>query len=114
MAFHVAEYAERKSLPLAGMMVENTFLSISHMVDQLMPFLTPLKPLVLKIGWNNYKIAPKLKTPILYLAGDSDELVPHNQMLELFELSKKSSTFDEDGQGSVAVWSSRRHGRTWS
>lgn len=92
VAFHLAQYAEQHSLPLAGLLVENTFLSVSHMVDQVMPFLTPIKPLVLKIRWNNYEIAPKIRTPILYLAGEMDELVPHSQMLELYHMSKESST----------------------
>jgi hypothetical protein len=70
--------------------VENTFLSISHMVDHLMPYLTPIKSLVLKIGWNSAKIVPELTTPILYLAGGADQLVPHPHMLQLCKLSLRS------------------------
>ena len=91
VTLHLTQYAEQHSLPLAGAIVENTFLSISHMVDLLMPFLTPIKPFVLRIGWNNHKIAPTLRTPVLYLAGDSDELCPHSHMLDLFQMSKSSS-----------------------
>lgn len=91
VAFHLADYAERKQLPLAGMMIENTFTSISAMVDKLMPFLTPIKLLVLKIGWDSSKLAGHLTTPVLYLAGSSDELVPHDHMQELTRLSEKQS-----------------------
>lgn len=66
------------------------FLSIAKMVDQLMPIIAPLKSLVLRIGWNSCDIVPKLTLPVLYLAGKSDELVPHNHMLELLQLTTKS------------------------
>jgi pimeloyl-ACP methyl ester carboxylesterase len=92
VAFSLGQYAQHNSIPLAGIMVENTFLSISHMVDQLMPMVAPFKALILRIGWNSYEIAPTLKTPILYLAGAADQLVPHSHMLELFKASGKSST----------------------
>jgi len=98
VAFHLAQYSEQnkakngKSL-LAGLIVENTFLSISKMVDKLLPFLTPFKFLVLKIGWDSERIAPRISLPLLYLAGDRDELVPFSHMKELYTLSSKSSTF---------------------
>ena len=60
------------------------------MVDQLMPMIAPLKSLVLRIGWNSCDIAPKLTLPVLYLAGQRDELVPHSHMLELFKKTTKS------------------------
>jgi pimeloyl-ACP methyl ester carboxylesterase len=90
VAFHLAEYAQRQQIPLAGVMVENTFLSISHMVDHLMPFLTPIKAFVLTIGWNSALIVPHLTTPILYLAGSADQLVPHPHMLQLCQTSLRS------------------------
>lgn len=93
VAFHLAEYAEQNQRPLAGIMVENTFLSISKMVDQLMPYFAPFKFLVLRINWNSELIAPVVKAPVLYLAGDRDELVPHSHMKELYDLSLKSSSY---------------------
>mmetsp|Transcript_603 Transcript_603/g.1093 ORF Transcript_603/g.1093 Transcript_603/m.1093 type:complete len:396 (+) Transcript_603:161-1348(+) len=93
VAFHLAKYAEKYHKPLAGIMVENTFLSIGTMVDQLMPLIAPLKFFVLRMDWGNDKIAPFIRIPVLYLAGDSDELVPHNHMTKLFEYSSKSSHY---------------------
>eukprot|EP00980_Cylindrotheca_fusiformis_P014795 scaffold4026_cov117-Cylindrotheca_fusiformis.AAC.30 len=90
VAFDLAQYAENNQLPIAGVIAENTFLSISTMVDQLMPMIAPLKGLVLRIGWDSSKIVPNLNAPILYLAGKRDELVPHSHMKELFRLSTKS------------------------
>ena len=56
-----------------------------------MPFLAPFKPLVLRMHWDSEKIAKTLHTPILYLSGSSDELVPHSHMKALFRISKQSS-----------------------
>lgn len=85
VAFHLAAYSASQGVPLAGVMVENTFTSISSMVDQLMPFLIPIKPLVLRIGWDSAAVIPKLGgTPLLFLAGAKDELVPHSHMRDLY------------------------------
>jgi len=91
VAFHLARYAEQSGIPLAGIMVENTFLSISKMVDQLMPFLTPIKPLVLTLDWNSGLIAPQIQMPVLYLAGGQDELVPTSHMQTLYKTSARVS-----------------------
>lgn len=88
VAFHLAQYSQTPTMsypPLAGVIVENTFLSISEMVDHLMPYVAPLKALILRIGWNSGKIAPTLRIPTLFLAGARDTLVPHSHMLDLFE-----------------------------
>lgn len=93
VAFHLAEHAAQTGVSLAGVMVENTFLSISSMVDQLMPFLTPIKPLVLKIGWDSERIVPKLdRTPLLFLAGAKDELVPHSHMRDLHAAAVRAAS----------------------
>jgi len=98
VAFHLALYAERNRQKdgrsiLAGIIVENTFLSISKMVDKLLPWVSPLKPLVLRIGWDSERIAPMVSLPVLYLAGDQDELVPFSHMKSLYEISGRSSIY---------------------
>ncbi len=108
VAFHLAEYAQKKGLPIAGVMVENTFVSISEMVDHLMPFVAPVKSLVLRIGWKSGDVVKNLKTPVLYLAGDDDQLVPHAQMQKLFELSGKTSIYAK-----MHVVSGGTHNETW-
>jgi len=89
VAFDLAAYAQRTNTPLAGVIVENTFTSISDMVDVLMPMLTPIKRFVLRIGWKSIDLVPALRIPTLYLAGSRDELVPHGQMLQLYQAQKK-------------------------
>lgn len=90
VAFHLAHYAERNGIPIAGVIVENTFLSIASMVDTLMPYIAPFKALILRIGWHSERIVPHLTVPVLYLAGARDELVPHNHMLDLYKNTKAS------------------------
>jgi abhydrolase domain-containing protein 13 len=92
VAFHLAEYAAQHGISIAGVITENTFTSISSMVDHLMPFLTPIKPFVLKIGWNSGKIVPTLtNTPMLFLVGAKDELVPPTHSRDLYTAATKSS-----------------------
>jgi hypothetical protein len=91
VGFHVAQHAQENGIPLAGLIVENTFVSIDRMVDALLPFLSPVKSLLLKNRYDSSKIASQLKLPILYLAGEEDEIVPHSQMMELYQSSLQSN-----------------------
>lgn len=89
------------------MILENTFLSISSMVDSLMPFLSYVKPIVLRIDWNNERAIQKVTHPILFVAGVQDELVPHHHMKTLHRLAVSSKR---------AVWFEVRNGThndTW-
>ncbi|KAL9189792.1 hypothetical protein ACHAXT_009467 [Thalassiosira profunda] len=119
VAFHLAQYSQAKSYPpLAGVIVENTFLSISEMVDHLLPYVAPFKALVLRMNWDSGSIAPSIRIPTLFLAGAKDTLVPHSHMLELFNRMKTSKVENivrmhivEDGthnetwmQGGRAYW----------
>ena len=112
VAFYLADYAQRHQLPLAAVVVENTFLSVPHMVDQLMPFLTPMKAVVLRIGWNSYRLVPTLHTPTLYLAGLQDELVPHFHMQQLYQLQKNGSS-SNNPHVELYVVPEGTHNETW-
>lgn len=110
VAFHLAQFAERHNMgPVAGLIVENTFVSIAAMVDVLMPFLSPLKSLVLRIGWDSGAIIDRgLSVPILYLSGGKDTLVPPVQMRELYEKSRKRSICAR-----IHVVKDGTHNETW-
>ncbi|RHZ42463.1 hypothetical protein DYB26_007565, partial [Aphanomyces astaci] len=87
----VAVYvASTRPTQVAGLIVENTFLSISAMVDQVMPWLSYVKPVVLRLDWSNEGRIPTLTHPILFVAGERDELVPHTHMQKLHALATKS------------------------
>jgi pimeloyl-ACP methyl ester carboxylesterase len=119
VAVHAADYARRHQLPLAGVALENTFLSISAMVDHLMPYLTPIKPLVLNIHWDSSKLIGQLQVPLLFLCGGADELVPPQHMQHLVLLANRSvlkqvhvvqgGTHNECWmQGGAAYWDAMR------
>jgi abhydrolase domain-containing protein 13 len=118
VAFHLAHYCQthHPPLPLAGIIVENTFLSISKMVDQLMPkIIVFFKPLVLRIQWNTEHIVTTLQNiPILYLAGEKDELVPHHHMQQLYTLSKSfNQSHPTATMIQIHVVSDGTHNDTW-
>jgi hypothetical protein len=86
VCIHLAE----KFPNIAAVVVENTFLSVGKMVDILIPFLRPLKPYVLKIKWDSDRKIPRVKQPILFISGDSDQMVPPFHMKQLYELATSS------------------------
>lgn len=75
---------------VAAVILENTFLSISSMVDSLMPLLSYVKPIVLRIDWNSEHAIQRVPHPILFVAGMQDELVPHAHMKTLYRLATLS------------------------
>ena len=61
--------AQRYPSLVAGVIVENTFLSVGDMVDVLMPFLKHIRRFVLKMNWDSHIKIADLKMPILFIAG---------------------------------------------
>lgn len=59
---------------IRAVIVENTFLSVSHMVDELLPLLKRIKWLVLRLNWNNEQKARRLTRPVLYISGKAGML----------------------------------------
>ncbi|CAM9570354.1 unnamed protein product, partial [Discosporangium mesarthrocarpum] len=52
-----------------AVVVENTFLSISHMVDEVLPVLSGVKGIVLRLRWDNQERVRHLKRPVLFISG---------------------------------------------
>lgn len=77
--------AHRNPDKVAAIVVENTFLSIASMVDVLFPYIAFAKNLVLRIGWDSFKLIKSLKCSMLFISGDSDELVPPFHMKKLYD-----------------------------
>ena len=80
--------ATRKDLgdvPIKGLIVENTFTSISDLVDKIFPFVKFLKPFILRLKWESIKRISSLSHPICFLAGADDEMVPAHHMDTLYE-----------------------------
>lgn len=71
-----------------GLILENSFLSIPDIVDSLYPFLGIFKNFVLNNKWDNKRDIKKVNIPILFISGDSDEIVPSNHMKQLYRLAE--------------------------
>ena len=56
---------------VSGVILENTFKSISSMVDIMMPYLKALKAYVLNIKWNSDEKIDQLTMPLLFISGNS-------------------------------------------
>jgi fermentation-respiration switch protein FrsA (DUF1100 family) len=112
-ALYLAQYAESSNIPVAGVIVENTFLSIPKMVDVVMPYLKLVKSLVLKMNWDNEDLLTRglRTTPILFLAGDKDELVPHHHMIQLYKLSTRGER--KTSLSEFYIVKGGRHNDTW-
>jgi fermentation-respiration switch protein FrsA (DUF1100 family) len=86
--------AHRYPQSISGVVLENTFLSISSMVDKLLPYVSLLKPLVLRIKWDSDVKIKELNQPIMFISGDADTLVPPVHMKKLHDTATHSKYKD--------------------
>ncbi|KAK9765235.1 bem46 protein, variant [Basidiobolus ranarum] len=80
-----------------GLILENTFLSLPKLIPHLMPFLSSVSFLCHQ-KWNSEVAIQRIaKTPILFLSGQRDELVPPQHMRALFEnaITSGGKSFNE-------------------
>ena len=113
---------------LRGVMVENSFTSICEMALPIFPFLqvlpAPLMEMLLSSHWDSLSIVGKLTMPVLFLAGESDEVVPHEQMLQLHQEHRDGcggKSDDCDGgqkrdapeRSTLVTFVGGRHNETW-
>ena len=66
-----------KSNSIRGLIVENTSTSISDMVDQLMPMVARFKILIQRVFYPSIDRINKVTSPILFVRGMKDEIVPY-------------------------------------
>jgi len=104
------DLASRNPETIHGLAVENTFLSLPKMLPVLMPSLARLKFLV-KDKWrseiNITKIPPT--TPIMFLSGAMDDIVPPTHMQQLYSLSQTTP----DAQRTFVLFEKGGHNDTW-
>jgi len=84
------DIASKRPDLVKAIVLENTFTSIPDMVDILMPVVSSLKFLVLRINWNSLRLISNLKQPILFISGNMDELVPRSHMEALYKAASSS------------------------
>lgn len=71
-----------------GLFVENSFTSISDLVDHLYPMVSIFKKYLLRLRWNSIEIIDYVSCRTLFLSGKSDNIIPPEQMDRLFGKSK--------------------------
>ncbi len=81
----VATYVINQLKPnIRGLIVENTFTSMSDLVDRIFPFLKQVKNLLLKNHWPTKDRIKNLNVPILFFMSAKDELIPIEHMQNLY------------------------------
>lgn len=80
-----------KMLP-QGIILENTFVSISALVDSLFPIIAfkSLKDRFLRLRWYSIDRIPEVEVPFLFISGQKDELIPTWHMEALRKGAVKS------------------------
>ncbi|KAI8901869.1 Alpha/Beta hydrolase protein [Globomyces pollinis-pini] len=87
VALHVASKNQGK---IHALMIENTFLSVPKVLPNAVPLLAPLTFLCSSV-WDSEKLIGSIDLPILFLSGDSDQIVPNSHMKKLHDISKNST-----------------------
>jgi len=85
--------ASEHSNELGGIILENTFTSISDMVKKVFRFLDfdIVKKYMLRLEWKSIERIDQITCPILFLASGRDEIVPSDQMIKLHQSASNSS-----------------------
>jgi fermentation-respiration switch protein FrsA (DUF1100 family) len=83
VSVYLASHEQFKT-KIKGVILENTFTSISDMIDAIMPIFKYLKFLQTN-HWRSIERIPKIEKPILFIRSLRDEIVPTGQMVRLFE-----------------------------
>jgi len=93
LAFHLATAESTRKL-FQAMVIENTFTSVRDMAETLLPsWLSPLSALI-KSNFDSVALLreKKLEIPTLFVATAQDEVVPYNQMKQLFRTAQRCAT----------------------
>ena len=64
---------------IKGALIENTFTSIDEMSTVVFPFLKwigPIKSMMLKLKWESINEIKYVTTPLFFIGGEVDQLVP--------------------------------------
>ncbi|KAJ2855632.1 bem46 protein, variant [Coemansia erecta] len=84
----------------AGLVLENTFLSVPKLVPHVLPILKYLTFLASEKWVSEAAIRKITAVPILFLSGLQDDLVPPPHMRKLYELAQRN----QDGKKMTVAW----------
>lgn len=79
------QLAEKVQDAICGLILENTFTSISDIVDHIFPMLSYFKHIILRMHWASIERIPRVRIPMLFVVGGNDEIVPPPHAGRLFE-----------------------------
>jgi len=82
------QLVQKVQFQIAGLILENTFMSISDIVDHIFPFMSRFKRLILRVYWPSKERIGSIKVPIQFVSGLQDEIVPAIHVKQLFDLAK--------------------------
>ena len=88
-----AVIAEDESTIVKGIILENTFTSVSKIADNLFGFLRlipSIKQKMLRLQWDSEAEISKVKAPILFVSGEVDQLCPAKMTQELRSAATKA------------------------
>jgi len=72
------------------MILENTFTSISEIVDHIFPLLSYFKKIILRMYWPSIERITRIHIPMLFVNGTADEIVPPGHVQRLYEAAKQA------------------------
>ena len=100
VAIYLATNAEVKD-KVSGYIIENTFTSMKDLVSVLLPKVLRYLTIFLNSSWESELFLKHLglKTPMLFLAAENDEMVPHSQMERLFQAATDAYEGSSDSLG---------------
>jgi hypothetical protein len=87
-AVAIATAAAAKPREVAGIVIENSFTSIDDMIDVVLPPLKLVKCFN-RNRWNSMQMITTLETPMLFISGLRDQLVPPKHMQDLYDAAVK-------------------------
>lgn len=78
------DIVHRNQARFAGLIVENTFMSIRSLIPSVLPIAGPIASFCHQI-WSSEGVIDTLDVPILFMSGLKDELVPPQHMRALYD-----------------------------
>ena len=91
--FTAAKLAQQDDEWIKGIIIENTFSSISKIADRLFGFLKAIpniKRKMLRLDWDSEAKIAQVRLPILLIAGQRDQLCPMSMTMELYNAATKT------------------------
>lgn len=91
--YSAAEF--KKKYNFRGIILENTFTSLDDLVDGILGWGFFVKYILLHNHWPSKQRIKQIKTPILFIISEFDEIIPTKMMENLFTLAKNTSFKDK-------------------